>query len=305
MEIPAQVETLLEKIGERNKIHAKRLRNNLATFDEAYAAELDTLLGGYYNYLQKSGKPLDEAVDNYMSMLNDFVEEQMKFFDTYTYSNTSFDAVNKALYNNPEKMQYYMNGLLFSQFIWKHHLALYFWFSEQIQPYAEKVKSYLEVGGGHGLYANKAMQNFSGCERFVMLDISPTSIEIAKQFIANDRIEFIVRDVFDYEPTEKFDFITMGEVLEHVEDPKALLERVAALLNPGGTLFITTPTNAPTIDHIYLFNNTQDILTLVENAGLHTKTYYEISSENKPVELSHEKKICVMFAGFLEQKNHS
>ncbi len=301
MIISTALESILSTIAEKNKLHAKRLRTNLDLLPSEYASELETMLTCYFDYLQKTGKPLTEAIDNYMSMLNDFMEEQMKFFDTYTYTNTSFDAVNKALYNNPVKMEYYMNGLLLSQFIWKHHLSLYFWFSQKIISYIPKVTSYLEIGGGHGLFANKALNTFTSCTRFCMLDISPTSIDIAKQFISNPKMEFVVSDIFDYDNTEKYDFITMGEVLEHVEDPIALLKRVASFLNPGGTLYITTPTNAPTIDHIWLFKNTQDILDVISAAGLTTTEYFEISSENKTIEQSHEKRICVMFAGLLER----
>jgi ubiquinone/menaquinone biosynthesis C-methylase UbiE len=300
MIITHELENILTTIAEKNKLHAKRLRNNLSLIPDEHTAELDSMLKIYLAYLQKTGKPLTEAIDNYLNMLLDFVDEQMKFFESYTYSNTSFDAVNKALYNNPQKMEYYMNGLLLSQFIWKHHLSLYFWFSKKITEYIPDVNSYLEIGGGHGLYANKAMQSFKNCSRFCMLDISPTSIEIARQFINNPKMQFVVSDIFDYDNTQKYDFITMGEVLEHVEDPVALLKRVASFLNPGGTLFITTPTNAPTIDHIWLFKNTTDILDVITKAGLKTHEYFEISSENKTVEESHEKRICVMFAALLK-----
>lgn len=39
----------------------------------------------------------------------------------------------------------------------------------------------------------------------------------------------------------RYDLVACIEVLEHVEDPGALLDRLASLLVPGGRLFLTTP----------------------------------------------------------------
>jgi 2-polyprenyl-3-methyl-5-hydroxy-6-metoxy-1,4-benzoquinol methylase len=42
-------------------------------------------------------------------------------------------------------------------------------------------------------------------------------------------------------PLEGFDVITMNDVIEHFSDPRAALERSAALLRPGGILYLVTP----------------------------------------------------------------
>jgi 2-polyprenyl-3-methyl-5-hydroxy-6-metoxy-1,4-benzoquinol methylase len=50
--------------------------------------------------------------------------------------------------------------------------------------------------------------------------------------------------VLDHAP---FDYILLQDVLEHVEDPNELLERINRLLAPGGYLLVGTP-NADRID---------------------------------------------------------
>jgi hypothetical protein len=52
-----------------------------------------------------------------------------------------------------------------------------------------------------------------------------------------------------------------------MEDPGALLKCVSNLLSEDGTLFITTPANAPAIDHIFLFKDENDIRQLIRDAG--------------------------------------
>lgn len=42
-------------------------------------------------------------------------------------------------------------------------------------------------------------------------------------------------------PTATFDLVTLWEVIEHVPDPRALLEEIARILKPGGRLALSTP----------------------------------------------------------------
>jgi len=45
----------------------------------------------------------------------------------------------------------------------------------------------------------------------------------------------------DFEPTEQFDTIIMGHVLEHVQDPVDILLRAQGWLKPGGLIFAAVP----------------------------------------------------------------
>ena len=80
------------------------------------------------------------------------------------------------------------------------------------------------------------------------------------------RIQYHCLDVFDF-PEGNYDFINMGEVLEHVERPQELLKKLHGLLSPGGHAYVTTPANAPMIDHIHLFRNAQEIREMLTSCG--------------------------------------
>lgn len=45
----------------------------------------------------------------------------------------------------------------------------------------------------------------------------------------------------DFEPTQRFDNIVLGHVLEHVQDPVDVLRRVQHWLRPGGCVFAAVP----------------------------------------------------------------
>jgi SAM-dependent methyltransferase len=49
----------------------------------------------------------------------------------------------------------------------------------------------------------------------------------------------------------QFDIITLIEVIEHITDPVPFLKSVAALLAPGGTLFVTTGNAEPQLKSFF------------------------------------------------------
>lgn len=57
-----------------------------------------------------------------------------------------------------------------------------------------------------------------------------------------DRAELITADVFSHElPAGEFDSVVLGEIIEHLEDPGALIAIARRCLRPSGRLIITTP----------------------------------------------------------------
>jgi 2-polyprenyl-3-methyl-5-hydroxy-6-metoxy-1,4-benzoquinol methylase len=294
------IDYTLAYIKEQNPIHYKKASKNIKElkkddFFERATAFLDT----YDQLLKNNGKTRKYAIDCYLKLLADNTYESLIFRETGKYSSTSFDEVNKRVYANPEIMQYYMHGLLVSQFLWKHHYVLLKYYIENLAHYTT-AKSYLEIGGGHGLFVNEALNAFSADTTFDVVDISESSINMAKHFVNNEKVNFIHTDVFDFHQKNQYDFITMGEVLEHVEDPVKLLLKVKDLLKPSGTLFLTTPTNAPAIDHLYLFSNYQDILAVLQKAGFSVEKEIKVYAEDVSEEMAEEFKITMMFGGFLK-----
>lgn len=64
------------------------------------------------------------------------------------------------------------------------------------------------------------------------------------------------------EITEKFDYITLFHVLEHLKDPLAILEEMKTYLNPGGKIIIEIP------------NADDALLTLYKNDSFANFTYW-------------------------------
>lgn len=296
------LEYVVEQIKLKNPLHSKRVQKMLKKFDQEYFDRADDFLLKYEKLLSNDSKTFDYAIDCYLQMLADVNFESMHFLETGEYTSKSFDEVNKRVYDNPEVMEYYMHGLLMSQFLWKQHYDILLWFNKVISNNAGNIKNYLEVGGGHGLYISEAIKIIGNDINYDLVDISKSSIAIAEKMISNENVKMMLTDIFEYFPAKKYDFITMGEVLEHVEDPVMLLQKLHTLLGENGKLIITTPTNAPAIDHIYLFKNADDIRNVISEAGFNIEEELCIYSEDVSPEIAEQFKISMMYAGVLVKK---
>jgi len=294
-----KIEYIVEQIAIQNPLHGKRMKKNLKGFDSDYHARAEAFFDRYQTLLEAENKNMDYSIDCYLQMIADVNYESVQFLQSGEYTSKSFEEVNNRVYNNPAVMEYYMHGLLLSQFLWTHHYDILLYFNSIIEKYKGGIKNYLEVGGGHGLYISEAIKIIGDQAKFQVVDISESSLNIAKRMIANDKIEYTHSDVFEFFPTQKYDFITMGEVLEHVEDPVKLLQKLHELVADDGKVLITTPTNAPAIDHIYLFRNAEDIRNVIRKAGFNIHEEKCIYSEDLPEEVAERMKISMMYIGVL------
>jgi 2-polyprenyl-3-methyl-5-hydroxy-6-metoxy-1,4-benzoquinol methylase len=293
---------IISYISERNPIHAKKLRKSLPSLGEVYNRRAEEFLTKYESLLVEEGKNLHFAIDCYLKMLADITMETLRFLETGEYSSKSFEEVNRRVYGAPEVMEYYMHALLLSQFLWKHHYEMFGFFTEELAKRKGSVKNYLEIGGGHGLQVAEATKILGSDSQFTVVDISPTSLNIARRLVDDDSVNFVLSDIFQFKPETKFDFITLGEVLEHMEDPGALLNCVSDLLTDHGTLFVTTPANAPAIDHIYLFRNEDDIRKLIHDANLAVTNEFYRYAEDVDKEKADRYQITLHYGASLKKE---
>ena len=295
------INNIYQKIEILSPIHAKKIRKNIEFYDDSYYKLANAFFEKYTEYLKLEGKTIDFSIDCYLNMISDMNYETVEFIRTGKYSSTTFEEVDKRVYDKPEIMEYYMHGLIMSQFLWKHHYQIFDYFINSLPNYKNSTTNYLEIGAGHGLYLSKALEILKFNTSFTVVDISKTSIDLAERFTNDNRVIFNLKDIFKFEDSEKFDFITMGEVLEHVEDPLKLLLKVKNILSENGTLFITTPTNAPTIDHIYLFNNVREIQELIAASGLKIISEKSFLSEEVSPEKAEKFKVSILYGAFLKK----
>ncbi len=98
-------------------------------------------------------------------------------------------------------------------------------------------KKVFDFGCGNGL-ALEVMQD-RGYETWG-IDLSPESVDVAKQRLGHDRIFCGEPPDFDALKEQKFDYITMWSVLAHLPRPIETLSMLRSFLKPDGALLVFT-----------------------------------------------------------------
>lgn len=97
----------------------------------------------------------------------------------------------------------------------------------------------LDIGCGVGY--GSALLSDIGAKNVTAFDLSTDAIEYARINFSRNNISFSVKNAEDFSFNRKFDLITCFELIEHVNNPEAVLDRVAECIAPSGALVISTP----------------------------------------------------------------
>jgi 8-oxo-dGTP pyrophosphatase MutT (NUDIX family)/ubiquinone/menaquinone biosynthesis C-methylase UbiE len=125
-----------------------------------------------------------------------------------------------------------------------HHYARYTYVAERV----DKSKNLLDVGCGTG-YGTELLSTHVNSA--VGIDISSDAINFASQNYHKSNLEY--KNCNINELTKKYDVITCFEVLEHIDlhQVPMFIENMINCLKPGGTLYLSTPTDSKIGENIY------------------------------------------------------
>lgn len=97
--------------------------------------------------------------------------------------------------------------------------------------------SALDVGGGTGWLLTQAKSVEPRLTKTHIVDIDG-SAEATARTAGHD---FFLGRIEEFETEQRFDVILMLNLIEHVDDPVAVLAKVRGLLKPGGRVLVKTP----------------------------------------------------------------
>lgn len=143
----------------------------------------------------------------------------------------------------------------------------------------DKNKSVLEVGVGTGRLAVRVAPL---CGKFCGIDISPKTIERAKENLAEYRnVKLICGDFLSYKFDRKFDVIYSSLTFMHIEDKQKAVNKIAELLYNAGRLVLSIDKNqSEFIDtgtrKIKIYPDNADAITeYIKAAGLTILNQYD------------------------------
>jgi 2-polyprenyl-3-methyl-5-hydroxy-6-metoxy-1,4-benzoquinol methylase len=260
----------------------------------------------YLKYCLDQDLTLEYLAKCYDLIVQDTFTHQLYFKRHKKYKHSSYAEVASLVYRNDDYMSMYMYGLAITAFLWANHAQMKHFFNDGLPK--GKSGKYLEIGPGHGFHMMEAMQ-FSQYDEFLGVDISPTSVALTRNILSSNyfgefsNYEIQECDFLAWNATDKFDAVVMGEVLEHVEQPKAFLEKIANVTHGDSHIHITTCINSPAIDHIYLFESSQQVIDMVDSSGLYVKRQLLVPYQSTTLEQSEQERLPINIALILGKKD--
>ena len=111
----------------------------------------------------------------------------------------------------------------------------------------------LDIACGVGYAGPMFIQ--SGAVSYYGVDINDKLVEYAKDNFASELIGYSVGDICTFKIDKKFDLISCFETIEHIRDYKTAIKNLFDLLNPGGTLLISSPNRPVTSPNCNTLND--------------------------------------------------
>ena len=291
----SQTKTLVDAIAASNPLQGAFLDAAVVRLEADDLRELDR----YIRFWESCGHDIDNLAASYNLFVKDTLREQMYFKRHGCYRYSRFDEVAASVYFADEYMTPYMLGLGISQYLWPNHLQIKHFFERTLPRGADG--TYLEVGPGHGGFFMSAVR-LGSYSRYVGVDISPKSIEITRTVLdsgvfgsAHD-CELRVGDFLTASVDERVNALVMGEVLEHVEEPEALLRKVAEVTTDDAYIFVTTCINSPFVDHIYLYRDVGQVTAQFRDAGFNVESELILPHHGCNLEQCREDKLPINVA---------
>ena len=295
---------LVDKIINKSSSQKIKILKFINSADSIYYKRAEAFSKEFIRYLKNEKINIDFAIKAYLKLCTDIMMSQKYFIKFKKYPVEDEKKAYKEVYDNKKEMKSYMIGIGMSQFLWPTHYAMYSFFIDKILNKKSNISRYLEIGPGHGLFLLQALRNLKQDTKFEIVDISNTSIKITKSIIdflvkKEKKINYTTQNIFDFESSNKFDFITIGEVLEHVTKPQEILKKIKKLMNKNGTVYLSTCVDCPSIDHVYHFKSIGDIEKMIKKSGFKILDRRILPVEDKPMKEIIKKKITINYCAHL------
>ncbi len=295
-----KISQLYKLIDKEDKNLGKKISK--INYSKKFLKEISPLILKILKILKNSYKFSNKRIaKSYVEFCRETLMEQFYFKKNPTYRAIKQNINNLNFYNSKEKMKAYIIGLLLTQIFWVHHIKILNWYFGNLSK-KNKIRNYLEIGAGHGLLS-ALLQKQKSVEGLI-IDVSQSAInslkKVFQQIKVDRRISFKKINFLKFKDDKKFDFIIMGEVIEHVKNPIKFLRKSKNLLSNRGSIFLTTCANCAQHDHLFHFKDVKHIKKIIKKAGLIVSKEYVVPSENIPKNKWMKEKIAISYCAFVK-----
>ena len=101
-------------------------------------------------------------------------------------------------------------------------------------------------GAGYGSFL-LATEYGKDIDRIIAIDNSPTAIDYCKSFYLHNKIDYELKDVFDFRPMDPVNTVISLETIEHLTNPDRFVKHYSLILAKGGRFIASAPVT-PSMD---------------------------------------------------------
>ena len=121
-----------------------------------------------------------------------------------------------------------------------------------------------------------------------MVDISSTTVEMTRRTLKSANVDLRAdlrqADALQFHSDQSFDAGISSCLLEHLEEPKRLLDNISASLCERGRVFVSAALTAAQTDHIAEFRRESEVVNLAEQAGFRMVASYSSAPRKAPAD---------------------
>ena len=209
------------------------------------------------------------ALDSLIKFSLEYLRLQNQLMRTGSYFNKDFSKVNESVYQNQMMENYYLDALFLSEIFWPNHYKMILFFKSFCTMIQNKEEG-MEVPCGTGIFSYLLLNQYPH-KKMDLFDISAYSTNYTQQLLKlsgllSSDLKIETANIFDLK-NRQYDFIICGELIEHLENPLQALIGLNHLLHPSGLVFLTTAIYTAALDHLWLFNNVEEVRQMLAKAG--------------------------------------
>lgn len=275
--MPPRVARLLADVADRHP-RARRGVEEARAADPVY---FDRTAERLLTWLETARGPagMAAAVDAYVGFSGTVNLAQARYEQTEAYPHKSHADCLADLYATPA-MHEYLWGVYLTNVLWPHHLRLSATFEDAFVPHVPTDGRVVELAFGHGAWGISALHARTDLT-LIGYDVAPAGIEIATQVAeaagVSARADHRLGDATALpDDTEPADAVICCFVLEHLDDPTALMHQIAKLLPADGIAWVTGALTAAQPDHIREFRRESELVRLAEETGFRVEASWSL-----------------------------
>lgn len=277
-----RADRFLKRFREIAPFFSREMDKTINIYGSRFYELADPMLFWASRYLGKDYE--DILIEGYCVFVAEVNRAQMRYEKVGKYEHESYNDVYLKTYSSSEFMNKYHWGVYVTTFVWGHHLKIYEFFRDEFLSRLRSSDGVLiDLGSGSGIWSALAMNFLEGWKSRA-IDISETSVLLAREFARQigmeERIDYSLDDALKYRQQPPAQAGISCFLLEHLEQPLALLKNLSRSVEEHGFVFLTCALTAAEIDHIYEFKRESEVALMVEKSGFRVVALLSSSPES-------------------------